>query len=620
MKPNTQANFHHFKIINDYGAFHNSGVMLKLRPKELSLLWLLVKHSNQLVTKELIISEVWNGFAASDASIARCISVIKANLRLASPGSERLIKTEYGRGYRFLGEVNFNEDKCTFDKDSTNEEIITLSSPTTIGEIATRDILSCDPQATLFEVANLLSLYQKSSIVVLSNNKLVGIWTEADALLLDLNDPEILGRCIGDFMQSPAIRLDSNASIATAVSTMRLNNIRHLVVTDHNSEIFGVVSQSDIIYSHGVESFMTVKDVNSIAYQTPLVITENLSISDIVKQMKKCETDILVINLDRLPVFTFTEHDLINLIAKNSINKLIRDVKLPTLVTIKEDTSILVARQLMDIKKIKHLAVLDKNENFVKVLSLSDILADIENSYGQLIEEILEQSKTNHEIDEHTQLLARAMQQTAGMVIITDRYGDIQYVNESFEKNSGYKLNEIRGRNPRLLSSGVISKKVFQEMWETIQSRRTWKGELCNKKKSGEYYWVLSSISPIYDDNQRLHNFIAVEEDITEKKLAETRVLETERRFNEMSQQSHVMNWECDPNGKVVFLDQNWLGFTGRQYEDLIGNGWAELLHPEDLQAFLDVFQKAIIKRSPFCIDHRLQMRCDSHEQESNSL
>lgn len=60
MKINTksQASFHHFKIINDYGAFHNGGEMLKLRPKELALLWLLVRHSNQLVSKELIISEV----------------------------------------------------------------------------------------------------------------------------------------------------------------------------------------------------------------------------------------------------------------------------------------------------------------------------------------------------------------------------------------------------------------------------------------------------------------------------------------------------------------------------------------------------------------------------------
>ncbi len=103
----------------------------------------------------------------------------------------------------------------------------------------------------------------------------------------------------------------------------------------------------------------------------------------------------------------------------------------------------------MDIKKIKHLAVLDQNQNFVKILILSDILADLEHSYVQLIEEIIERNQTASGQKGFNELLASAIQQTAGMMIITDRHGDIKYVNESFEKVSQYKFNEIVGKNPR---------------------------------------------------------------------------------------------------------------------------------------------------------------------------
>jgi PAS domain S-box-containing protein len=610
----TQAKFADFEIDIDQGVFHKNGTQLRLRPKELSVLWLLVQQAGQLVTKEQIIKVVWNGYSTSDESIARCISVVKARMRLASAGSEQLIKTEYGRGYRFVGKVLFSREIK-----STNEKSRTTISPTTLGEIASEEILTCNTETTVFEAACLLSARQKSAILILQEQKPIGIWTEADALILNLNNPAFLEAKMAEVMQTPVVSMEAEKPITDAVAIMRSKGIRHLVVVDNEGNASGVISQSDIIYTHGVESFMTVKDVNSIAFRRPFVIRDNVPVAELVLQMRHQHTDILIIDLANRPLFSFTERDLIDLIANKCLNVLIGNLDFPPLVTIKEDTSILVARQLMDIKKIKHLAVLDHSGVFIKILSLSDILADIEHSYVQLIEEILEHNKVAAENDGYTQLLASAMQQTAGMMIISDQHGDIKYVNESFEIVSGYKLDEIKDKNPRFLSSGIIPKSVFRHMWETLMSGKTWKGELCNKKKSGDKYWVLSSITPIVNDEGVIHHFIAVEEDISERKEVEIRLREIEQRFYEMIDHSLIMIWESDPNGKVSYLNDYWLKFTGRQFKDEKSNGWAEHIHHDDLNLFLETFQNALIRRNPFCIDHRLKNNAGIYRWVMNS-
>ncbi|MDD1622103.1 MAG: EAL domain-containing protein [Methylococcaceae bacterium] len=98
------ADFHGFVIDGEQGLSF-AGKPVNMHPKELGVLLLLVRNAGRRVSKEDLISTVWKGVATSDESIARSISVIKAHLRHASPGAENLIKTEYGLGYRFLGQI-----------------------------------------------------------------------------------------------------------------------------------------------------------------------------------------------------------------------------------------------------------------------------------------------------------------------------------------------------------------------------------------------------------------------------------------------------------------------------------------------------------------------------------
>lgn len=116
---------------------------------------------------------------------------------------------------------------------------------------------------------------------------------------------------------------------------------------------------------------------------------------------------------------------------------------------------------------------------------------------------------------------SEAVRQSMTNIVITDLDGAIEYVNPSFLKRTGYTLKEIIGNNPRLLKSGKTDPRVYSDLWETLLAGGVWEGEFCNRRKNGELYWERAVISPIQNDRGQTTNFVAVKQDITEKKHQE---------------------------------------------------------------------------------------------------
>ncbi|SPE50922.1 hypothetical protein SBV1_1240025 [Verrucomicrobia bacterium] len=117
--------------------------------------------------------------------------------------------------------------------------------------------------------------------------------------------------------------------------------------------------------------------------------------------------------------------------------------------------------------------------------------------------------------------LSRAVEQSPVSVIMTDVHGTIEYVNPKFCEASGYTAEEVCGQNPRILKSGHMPPETYHELWETILAGQEWRGEFHNIKKSGEPYWELASISAIQDEAGHVTHFVAVKEDITQRKRVE---------------------------------------------------------------------------------------------------
>lgn len=126
-------------------------------------------------------------------------------------------------------------------------------------------------------------------------------------------------------------------------------------------------------------------------------------------------------------------------------------------------------------------------------------------------------------------LLQNIIEHSTVSVVITDREGRIEYVNPVFEKITGYTAEEAAGENPRLLKSDMTDQKVFEDLWKTISSGKTWKGEFRNRKKNGELCWESAIIFPVKDHTGEITNYIGVKEDVTDKKQLEEQVRHAQR-------------------------------------------------------------------------------------------
>ncbi|MFQ3574097.1 MAG: PAS domain S-box protein [Thermodesulfovibrionales bacterium] len=130
-------------------------------------------------------------------------------------------------------------------------------------------------------------------------------------------------------------------------------------------------------------------------------------------------------------------------------------------------------------------------------------------------------------LEENLQRLSFVVENGPSMVVMTDTEGSIVYVNKSFTEITGYTPEEVIGKNPRILKSGLTPMATYQELWQTILGGDLWKGEFCNKRKSGDLYWESATISPLYDIQGKMTHFVAIKEDITDTKIKQ---LEIEKR------------------------------------------------------------------------------------------
>ena len=148
--------------------------------------------------------------------------------------------------------------------------------------------------------------------------------------------------------------------------------------------------------------------------------------------------------------------------------------------------------------------------------------------------------------------LSLAVEQSPSMVMITDRYGIIEYVNPKFTEVTGFTSEEAVGQTPALLKSDLTPLETYQAMWQTITAGQEWYGDLQNRKKNGEIYWERETISPLVGDDGAIEHYVALKEDITKRKAVEED-LQVFRRFAETSGQGFGIT---TLDGEITYVNQ----------------------------------------------------------------
>jgi PAS domain S-box-containing protein len=175
--------------------------------------------------------------------------------------------------------------------------------------------------------------------------------------------------------------------------------------------------------------------------------------------------------------------------------------------------------------------------------------------------------------------LSSAVDQSASIIIITDTNGRIDYVNPKFTEVTGYTTKEVFGKNPRILKGNKTSKEEYKKLWETISSGGEWRGELHNKKKDSSYYWAYASMSPIKNQEGTITHFLGVQEDVTERKIAEIDLKryseELERSNQELQQFAYVASHDLQEPLRMIssymtLLKKRYNGKLDQDAEDFI--------------------------------------------------
>lgn len=143
--------------------------------------------------------------------------------------------------------------------------------------------------------------------------------------------------------------------------------------------------------------------------------------------------------------------------------------------------------------------------------------------------EFMEQEKKRRAAENELRKLSRAMEQSPVSIVITSTKGEIEYVNPKFLQVTGYAMEEVLGVNPRILKSGETSSDEYRTLWQTIIAGGEWHGEFHNRKKDGSLFWERAAISPIFDAAGQISNFLAIKEDITDQKVLEEELAQSQR-------------------------------------------------------------------------------------------
>ncbi len=190
--------------------------------------------------------------------------------------------------------------------------------------------------------------------------------------------------------------------------------------------------------------------------------------------------------------------------------------------------------------------------------------------------------------DTLARLQLAALDAVANAIVFTDARGTISWVNAAWASMTGYSRDEVIGRNPRILKSGAQDQAFYAQLWRTVLTGKVWRGELINRRKDGSTYHEEETITPLCNPEGRVTHFVAIKQDISERKRVEQRLRDSEERARRAADELGVAKERAESADRLksAFLAtmshelrtplNSIIGFTG-----ILLQGMAGPINPE---------------------------------------
>jgi PAS domain S-box-containing protein len=210
-------------------------------------------------------------------------------------------------------------------------------------------------------------------------------------------------------------------------------------------------------------------------------------------------------------------------------------------------------------------------------------------------------------VEQETLTLAKILDKTSEMVVITDKDGLIEYVSSSFETCTGYSKYEILGKKISILSAGIKSQEFINQVWDDVLSGKSWRGRLKNRKKDGTLYDEEMTITPVFDDFGKLVNIVEIKRDITEEIKQRDAVLQAESRYKGIFDNALEGIYQSSTDGKLITANKtllHMLGYESLEEFQMLEISQSVYVDSNDRKAF-----QTIMDKDGRIIDYEIKLR-----------
>ena len=405
-------------------------------------------------------------------------------------------------------------------------ESLLSSTDLAVRQIVQTNVLECGPDTPLHAAAGLLRQRNCSSVLVVEDGHAVGIWTERDALSVDFTRPEVFQGPVREAMSQPVKAVPPDMSLQEVGERFGRDGVRHYLVAEEDGRRLGVISQTDVVFNQGLEHYLQLAGVESVVGAGSPVLDERASLGEAAERMRTGRSDAVVVEYADGGLGTLTERDLLRLIAEQVSETAVGPLASRPLVTVPSSYSLLQVRKVLQEHGFRHLGVVSEEDGeLLGLIGLRDLLSGVELSYIQELREALhERDRALQDSRRHLDLAEKVIEHSMEGVMITDPQGFIQSVNPAFSQITGYEVEEVIGRRPSVLSSGLHGAELYRKMWASISQEGHWQGEIWNRRKDGEPYPQLLTITAIQNGRGEVTHYAGLFSDISELKENEERI------------------------------------------------------------------------------------------------
>lgn len=423
-------------------------------------------------------------------------------------------------------------------------------------DICRKDVVTCQQHEDVLSAIRLMADYNIGSVVICNGQQPLGILTRRDAMQLISEDSETSVR-VEQVMSKPLISISLDAGIDELGIELMSSRIRHAVVVDEQGDLIGVVSESDIVNSHGLEHDLFMRSVYDVCNHNPMRFPESCSLRLVIERIRAAGHTAAMIDGLNGDIKIITETDIIRFIAadSNDLEKPLYEFSFKKLISVPGTVSLFNARRHFRKHGFRHLGVMDDNNQVVGLASYSDILRNVELDYIFRLRELLnDRSYHLNETRNHLRIIEKVIDSSMEGIVICNAEGNIQSVNPAFTQITGYQDWEVIGSNPSILSSGRHDKDFYSKMWEQLQRKGRWQGEIWNRNKEGRVYPEWLSITAIENERGEVMQYAAIFHDLTELKRSEARI----NKMSYFDEVTHLAN-------RRLFIDRlhNALSYAG---------------------------------------------------------